>query len=533
VSLKRLELAGFKSFMNPICLDFKEGVTAILGPNGCGKTNIVDAVRWVLGEQSARQLRSTKMENVIFNGTQLHKPVGQAVVNLTVSNERGRFPLDYSEITITRKVYRSGISEYFINKNPCRLKDIKTLFADTGTGSHSYSVIEQEMMDYVLNDAHGERKQMFEEAAGIVKYRIRREEAKRKLKLTEQDLVRLEDILEELGKQVRSLRYQVGKTKRYRRLKQKIRDWELILLRKRLSGFLSEKRVEEKRLSELEKISTEGSVSTSGMENEIEAMRLELVGLEKKNGSVQNDRYDLRKKIQSVEEKIIQLSERRAENERRIERNQKEIEEATGRIEGITERISSVNSKMENISGRIKAKKEEKLALQEEYGKLAGETEEVKSKLIGLKQTQLDFIQDQARLSNEIEHSESVLTRMDEQIREAREEVLRLDSENGRILEEKRGLQAEADSLRERLGKIRETRLDLIGRKKKIEDSMPGLEARLSDRKEAMARSISRCELYRKMLEDYEGFPSGATRKARPANAASVPRVAMVGLTRK
>ncbi len=510
MSLKRLELTGFKSFMNPICLDFKDGVTAILGPNGCGKTNIVDAVRWVLGEQSARQLRSSKMENVIFNGTQLHKPLGQAVVNLTVSNERGRFPLDYSEITITRKVYRSGISEYFINKNPCRLKDIKSLFADTGTGSHSYSVIEQEMMDYVLNDAHGERKQMFEEAAGIVKYRIRREEAKRKLKLTEQDLVRLDDILEELGKQARSLRYQVGKTKRYRRLKDRIREWELILLRKRLSGFLSEKRVEEKRLHELEKISGEGNVSTSGMENEIESMRLDLVELEKKRGSLQNGRYDLRKKIQSVEEKIIQLSERRAENERRIERNEKETEEAKGRIGGIAERISSVSLEIGNVSRRIEAKKEEKLARQEDYEKLAEETEDAKSRLIGLKQTQLDFIQDQARLSNEIEHSEGVLARMDGQIREAREEVLRLDSENGRIMGEKEGLQTQVDRLKEELRKNREARLSLLEKKREIENIIPEAEAQLSDRKESLTRNMSRCELYRKMLEEFEGFPTGA-----------------------
>jgi len=206
VSLSRVEIVGFKSFMNPVVLEFRHGITAILGPNGCGKTNIVDAIRWVLGEQSAKQLRGVKMENVIFNGTEVHKPMGYAEVSITVNNERGIFPLDYSEIKITRKVYRSGISEYFINKSPCRLRDIKELFADTGTGSHSYAVIEQDMIDYVLNDAHGERRLMFEEAAGIVKYRMRREEAQRKLKLTENDLVRLEDIIEELKKQVGSLK---------------------------------------------------------------------------------------------------------------------------------------------------------------------------------------------------------------------------------------------------------------------------------------------------------------------------------------
>ena len=235
MSLSKLEMVGFKSFMAPISLQFKDGITAILGPNGCGKTNIVDAVRWVLGEQSARQLRGSKMENVIFNGTQQHKPMGYASVNLTINNERGQFPLDYNEITITRKVYRSGVSEYFINKMPCRLKDIRDLFADTGTGSHSYSVIEQEMIDWVLNDVHGERRLMFEEAAGIVKYRMRREEAQRKLELTDADLVRLEDILEELRAQVRSLKYQMAKARRYEIVRDRIRSWEVVSVRSQLS----------------------------------------------------------------------------------------------------------------------------------------------------------------------------------------------------------------------------------------------------------------------------------------------------------
>ncbi len=279
MSLSRLEMAGFKSFMSPVSLDFREGITAILGPNGCGKTNVVDAVRWVLGEQSARQLRSSKMENVIFNGTEIHKPLGYAVVNMTINNEKGIFPLDYSEITITRKVYRSGISEYFINKAPCRLKDIRELFADTGTGSHSYAVIEQEMVEYVLNDAHGERRNMFEEASGIVKYRMRREEALRKLKLTEGDLVRLEDILDELGKNVRSLQYQVGKTRRYRTLSERIRDWGLILLRGSLSQFLVQKRAAEADLVEATGASREGDSSLDEYQGRVEEEKMRLVEL--------------------------------------------------------------------------------------------------------------------------------------------------------------------------------------------------------------------------------------------------------------
>lgn len=510
MSLSRLELAGFKSFMNPITLEFKKGVTSILGPNGCGKTNIVDAVRWVLGEQSARQLRSNKMENVIFNGTEVHKPVGQATVSMTVSNERGVFPLDYSEITITRKVYRSGISEYFINKNPCRLKDIKNLFADTGTGSHSYAVIEQEMMDYVLNDAHGERKEMFEEAAGIVKYRMRRDEAKRKLKLTEQDLLRLDDILEELGKQVRSLRYQVGKTKRYKRLKDKIRDWELILLRKKLSGFMAQKRDEEKKLGEVQETAGVDRVSNDEMEIKLEDLRLRLVELEKSNSALQNKRYELRKEIQSIEEKIIQLSERRGETERRIERSGSEIDEANKRIGNIKGRIESVLSESESVMNQISGEKSKIEELEGEYAAIFEKSESMRSRLMSLKQTQLDFIQDRAKMNNEIEHNETVLAGMDEQIREAREGVLRLEADNGRLKEEREGLEGEVASIKEKLRENRERRGVFAGERAEIERELPGVENDISENKEALASNISRLEMYRKMMEEFEGFPAGA-----------------------
>ena len=359
MSLSRLELVGFKSFMSPVSLEFRDGVTAILGPNGCGKTNVVDAVRWVLGEQSARQLRSSKMENVIFNGTQIHKPLGYAVVNMTISNEKGYFPVDYSEITITRKVYRSGISEYFINKTPCRLKDIRELFADTGTGSHSYAVIEQEMIEYVLNDAHGERRNMFEEASGIVKYRMRREEAKRKLKLTEADLLRLDDILDELDKNVRSLKYQVGKTRRYKTLSERIRQWSMIRLRSTLSGLLSEKRVAEEELSKSMDISRHGDDSLGENQKKVEEAKLKLIENEQRNTDFQNRRYEVRRRIQTSEEKIIQYTERKGEAERKIKRAIHEIEEAGVRIEKITGRISGARVEEDVTSEKIALEREE------------------------------------------------------------------------------------------------------------------------------------------------------------------------------
>jgi len=510
VSLAKLKVFGFKSFMNPVTLEFNKGITAILGPNGCGKTNIVDSVRWVLGERSAHQLRSSKMENVIFNGTQSHRPVGYAKVDLTLDNEKGTFPLDYSEIVISRKVYRSGISEYFINKTPCRLKDIKELFADTGTGSHSYAVIEQEMMDYVLNDSHGERKEMFEEAAGIVKYRMRREEAKRKLKLTQSDLLRLEDIMEELGRQVRSLRYQVGKTKRFKRLKDKIRDWELILLRNKLAGFLQEKVKEKRELSEIQSLSGREIVSKGEIERDVEARKLELVEMEKNNREFQDKRYDLRKNIQSIEERIIQMSERRGEMQRIITRAESEIEEAKKRIDKIAGRIDAVSSECERVYEEIEESKEKNADLEKEHKELSSRADELKNKLLNLKQTQLSFVQDQARLRNDIEHYESVLSELDSRISDGRDQLLGLEEESSRLSSEKEEVYSEVESIQQHLNKNKDRRKELSEKAGEVKEKSSKLEKLLSERRTKLAKLNSEYELYSKMIKEFEGFPSGA-----------------------
>ena len=174
--LYKLEIQGFKSFCDKTLLNFGDGITGVIGPNGCGKTNVSDAIRWVLGEQSAKQLRGDSMEDVIFNGCPTRKPLGMAEVHLTFKNDRGILPTEFSEVTISRRVFRSGMSEYFLNKTPCRLKDIKDLFFDTGMGSHAYSVIERSMVDNILSDNTNHRRFLFEEASGITKYKQRKKE---------------------------------------------------------------------------------------------------------------------------------------------------------------------------------------------------------------------------------------------------------------------------------------------------------------------------------------------------------------------
>ena len=227
MQLVKLELNGFKSFARKTELIFEPGITSIIGPNGSGKSNIADAVRWVLGEQSARTLRGTKMEDVIFNGSELRKPQSYCDVSLTFDNSDGVLPVDFNEVTVTRRVYRSGESEYLLNRNECRLKDILDLFRDTGIGKEGYSIISQGRVDDILSSKSTDRRGVLEEAAGIMRYRVRKEEAERKLNSTRDNITRIDDIITEISSQLETLAGQSEVAKEYLRLREELKSLEL------------------------------------------------------------------------------------------------------------------------------------------------------------------------------------------------------------------------------------------------------------------------------------------------------------------
>ena len=206
---------GFKSFANKEVMKLGQGITTVVGPNGCGKTNIVDAIRWVLGEQKYSILRSGKMEDVIFNGAENTKPLGVCEVAMTVHNNAGKLPIEYNDIEIARRVYRSGESEYYLNKTQCRLKDIMDLFVDTGMGADAYSVIELKMIEQILSEKADDRRKMFEEAAGIHKYRTQKKATLRKFEITKNDLERIKDIISEIEQKVKNLELQLKRYKRH------------------------------------------------------------------------------------------------------------------------------------------------------------------------------------------------------------------------------------------------------------------------------------------------------------------------------
>src|SRR3954467_13246596 len=258
--LHSLELLGFKSFADKTLFEFHEGVTAIVGPNGCGKSNVLDAVRWVLGEQSAKALRGGEMADVIFNGTETRKPVGYGEVSLTFTNCGSELGVDWHDVRVTRRVYRDGNSEYLLNKTPCRLRDIQALFADTGVGRSAYSIMEQGKIDLILSSRPEDRRTVFEEAAGITKYKTQKKEALRKLEATEANLLRIGDIIKEVKRQIGSLQRQAGKARRYQTLHADLRVLETRHSKKHLAALeadLSNCR------ADIEKIATSEQTSRS------------------------------------------------------------------------------------------------------------------------------------------------------------------------------------------------------------------------------------------------------------------------------
>lgn len=349
--------------MSRLELDFSSGITSVVGPNGCGKTNIVDAIRWVLGEQKTRMLRNSKMENVIFNGTKQRKPLGMAQVHITLSNEDRSLPLDYNEVTLSRRLYRSGLSEYLINGNVTRLKTIRGLLFDTGLGNPSYSIIEREMIDSVLSEKEQDKKYLFEEAAGIMRYRSQREDALRKIKLTETDITRLGDILNELDKEVKSLRYQRSRARRYVRLKEQVGGMESALLKHDLLAYLSECDRLKKEKAHHEEITLVDDSEISLRESKLQEQRLHGTQLERRLQELHEQRYTLSNTLQQNDERIAINRERITGNRSRIAESHEEKEKASKRKDELAAEIGQFKERalaFENQIAEIRALLESK-----------------------------------------------------------------------------------------------------------------------------------------------------------------------------
>ena len=359
MKIKKLSILGFKSFMDRLNINFPAGISGVVGPNGCGKSNIVDAIRWCMGEQSPKQLRGRKMEDVIFNGAGEHKAMGMAEVTLVFENGDGSFPPAFSqdpELSVTRRLYRSGESDYMINNVPCRLKDIQEIFMDTGLGNRAYSIISQGQIGTIIEQRPEETRIMLEEAAGITKYRRKVEASQRKIEATEANLQRVEDILGEVQKQMRSLKRQAAKARRYKAISEGIQNLELTLYANSYQLYLQESGTKLKSTEGLVQEEVAASAKLSQRQAAIEAMNLEL------------------------DEMVSELSSRRSSHLHLLE----EIHKKEAGLESLSGEIHM----LEELEGRLKEEHQQigdRIAhLGEDKTRLLGSVEELKAKALSL-----------------------------------------------------------------------------------------------------------------------------------------------------
>ncbi|MBX6394839.1 MAG: AAA family ATPase, partial [Alicyclobacillaceae bacterium] len=338
--IKRIELIGFKSFADRTEIELSPGITAVVGPNGSGKSNIAEALRWVLGEQSAKSLRGARMEDVIFAGSDGRKPINFCEVSLTLDNEDGRLPLDYREITVTRRLYRSGESEYSINRQSCRLKDIIDLFMDTGLGKEAYSMIGQGRIDEVLSNRPEDRRGMFEDAAGIVKFKARKREALKKLEETRNNLVRIDDVIHELREQAAPLAEEAEKERAFRVLRDEAREIEGRLMVWRIEQTHRQFREVEQQQQEAESETSSALAAVQQAEMELQERRLALAQLEKDLEALQ-EMWSRERTEQEREEGQCRVLAERAGHLERI------MNEARARLEGLRGRRAALAGELD------------------------------------------------------------------------------------------------------------------------------------------------------------------------------------------
>ena len=364
--LKRLEMYGFKSFADKKVLEFMPGITTVIGPNGSGKSNISDCIRWILGEQSMKSLRGQKAEDIIFAGTQNRKSLGFAEGSIVIDNSDGKLPIEYNEVIVTRRIYRSGESGYFINKTPCRLKDILELFMDTGIGKDGYSIIGQGKIDEILSNKSEDRRHIFEEAAGIVKYRTRKNESEKKLEQTKLNLLRINDIVNEIESNIGPLKTQSEKAKKFLDLREKLKEIEIGLFLYNIDDFKAKMQEIKENIEVFEAQQVKEEEKLNNANEQKDSLKKAIDELLEQIETTQNLGFEGGKKKEQFNSEIGILQERISNNKENYDRYANEIEDLEKRNSELEqEKIQKIEKKTnltankEKFDIELKTKEEE------------------------------------------------------------------------------------------------------------------------------------------------------------------------------
>jgi chromosome segregation protein len=486
--LKRLEIHGFKSFADTIKLDFEPGITAVVGPNGCGKSNIIDAIRWCLGEMSAKSLRSTAMMDVVFNGSGSRPPQNLADVTLVFDNTDKRLPIDFSDVSISRRLFRSGESEYFINKTQCRLRDIKELFLDTGMGEDGYSSLEQGKVEWILQAKPEERRELFEEAAGVSKYRARREEALRKLERVEIDLSRLSDIVSVTSEQIRKLENAVNKAKTYQRVREELKNVEIADWLFQLDAATTEMTGIRERLEAAQHESEERNTETHTLDAELSEHRTALTRLEEELLAANQILNAIDADVKIGEERIENARRRESELEQQNANAHENIQREEGRIQELEHQKFEQKTSLESL--RAQGGGVETDFTQSEAAFNAA-LENLELKKLAVKEARdmiLDRAQERARTQQQISNLTSDTARLENQVENFSKERLRSQAQLDEAQKAQLAAEAQSQELRLQAGSSAKQLDALTNRIQKATAEREDLRSRLLASAEDIAR---------------------------------------------
>ena len=504
--LKSLEVHGFKSFANKMVFEFHNGITAIVGPNGSGKSNVADAVRWVLGEQSAKQLRGAKMEDVIFAGTEMRKPLGFAYVAITINNEDHKLPVPYDEVKIARRVYRSGESEYLLNGTSCRLKDVQEILFDTGIGKEGYSIIGQGQIDKILSGKPDERRELFDEAAGIVKYKKRKAAAEKNLEEEKQNLVRIEDILSELSKQVSPLERQAAKAKEYLKYRDELKNLDINM-------FLMEY---ERTGSELLETGRKKEIA----DNDLDTAK---VSLEESKNQYESFEKQLNNLETVIEEETAELSEKKVQynnyennikvlNEQinAIYQNEKHYKE---QIENFNMRKSAFEKELEDYNTQLKknneeivkaekAKEENEIKLKELSEKIAAGQKEIDQ----CRNSMMEALNEASGIKAEENRLKTLLEQNNIKKAEFTQRVIKNKSDAAVFNETMEREKAVLDDVSEKIAKLNTTNQEIKQTIAELDSKKENLDKEHRDVQQKFHIENSRLSSLKNMAERYDGF---------------------------
>ncbi len=507
--LSKLEIIGFKSFAQKVTLVFDSGISAIVGPNGCGKTNIVDTIRWVLGEQRYSALRSEKMEDVIFNGTKGRKPLGMAEASLVIENTKGILPSEYTQVTVSRRVYRSGESEYLLNKVPCRLKDILDLFMDTGMGPDAYSVIELKMVETILSDKTDERRRLFEEAAGVTKYKHRRKAAYRKLESVQADLVRVNDIVAEVQKAVSSLERQARKAEQFNEVKARLKGMEIDLMEREYAQLIARTRPLEERFSAMTDDKNRIDVDLTNEESRLETLRNSLLEVEKRYAEAQRDVSVQSEEIHRVVERNLVAAERIKaldDNIRRYRSEQADLAAEKKELETLKltleQRILDLGVQEGQLAADLDARQSD---MSEVETRLDGKKAELQS----LNERTISLIHETAEQRTAQERRKGRVEHLNGRARHAGDEIVAYESEIVRLSEEIEQLSEDDRQLRRSFAEAEHRYHEAENRKKELQQSIDGLHGSEMGIRSEIERRRAKIDFLRGLLESGGGLAEG------------------------